>query len=179
MGFLRAAALVASMWLCAAAGAAATTEYQLKAVFLFNFAQFVEWPQQSFESPNAPFIIAVVGADPFGEHLDAAVRGETVMGHPLVIKRYRSVGEVENCQILYISNSELARLERILSSVDQRAVLTVSDIQRAAERGAIIQFTSEHNRLRLRINVAAAKAAGLTISSKLLRPAEIVGERQG
>lgn len=180
MGVLRAAALfVASLWLSAVASAAAPSEYQLKAVFLFNFAQFVEWPPQSFESPNAPFIIAVVGEDPFGEYLDAAVRGETVMGHPLVIKRYRSVSQVEPCQILYISGSELARLEKILNSLDRRAVLTVSDIQRAAERGAIIQFTNERNRLRLRINVAAAKAAGLTISSKLLRPAEIVGERQG
>src|SRR5688572_19810426 len=179
MGLLRAALLASALWLCAAANAAAPSEYQLKAVFLFNFAQFVEWPPQSFESPNTPFVIAVVGEDPFGQYLDAAVRGETVMGHPLVIKRYRSVNEVEPCQILYISDSELARLDRILNSLDQRAVLTVSDIQRAAERGAIIQFTNQHNRLRLRINVAAAKAAGLTISSKLLRPAEIVGERQG
>src|SRR5688572_23028343 len=113
MGFLRAAALfLASLWLSAAAGTAAPapSEYQLKAVFLFNFAQFVEWPAQSFESANAPFVIAVVGEDPFGEYLDTAVRGETVLGHPLVIKRYSSVSEVEPCQILYISDSELARL---------------------------------------------------------------------
>ena len=70
-------------------------------------------------------------------------------------------------------------IDKILNSVERRSVLTVSDIDRAAERGAVIQFTNERNRLRLRINVAAAKAAGLTISSKLLRPAEIVGERQG
>jgi len=155
------------------------SEYQLKAVFLFNFAQFVEWPAESFSTPAAPFIIGVVGQDPFGEYLDAAVRGETVMGHPLVVKRYRSMDDVEPCQILFIGDSELPRLERILSSVDRRAVLTVSDIDHAAERGAVIQFTNVSNRLRLRINVAAAKAAGLTISSKLLRPAEIVDKREG
>lgn len=180
MGILRtAAALVASAWLAVAVSATAPSEYQLKAVFLFNFAQFVEWPAQSFATPNAPFVIGVVGDDPFGGELDATVRGETVLGHPLVVKRYRTMSEVEPCQILFISESELSRLGNILSSLDRRAVLTVSDIDRAAERGAIIQFTNERNRLRLRINVAAAKAAGLTISSKLLRPAEIVEKREG
>jgi hypothetical protein len=179
MGFLRNLAIVGSLWLAAAAGAAAPSEYQLKAVFLFNFAQFVEWPSQSFASPDAPFVIAVVGQDPFGEYLDAAVRGEAVTGHPLLVKRYRSMSEVEPCQILFIGDSEVPRLERILGSLDRRAVLTVSDIDGAAERGTVIQFTNVQNRLRLRINVAAAKAAGLTISSKLLRPAEIVERREG
>jgi len=178
MPFLR---VLAFALLVAAAPVAlpAPAEYQVKAVFLFNFSQFVEWPQQAFAAPDAPFVIAIVGEDPFGAQLDAAVRGETVMGHPLVVKRYHTVNEVEPCQILYISDSELARLDKILNSVERRSVLTVSDIERAAERGAVIQFTNERNRLRLRINVAAAKAAGLTISSKLLRPAEIVGEHRG
>jgi YfiR/HmsC-like len=180
MGLLRAAAaLIALAWLAAATSASAPSEYQLKAVFLFNFAQFVEWPSQSFGAPDAPFVIGVVGEDPFGGELDAVVRGETVLGHPLVVKRYRTLSEVKPCQILFISESELSRLDNILSSLDRRAVLTVSDIYRAAERGTVIQFTNERNRLRLRINVAAAKAAGLTISSKLLRPAEIVDKREG
>lgn len=178
MPFLRALALV-TLLVATTPALPAPAEYQVKAVFLFNFSQFVEWPQETFAAPDAPFVIAVVGEDPFGAQLDAAVRGETVMGHPLVVKRYHTVNAVEPCQILYISDSELARLDKILNSVERRSVLTVSDIDRAAERGAVIQFTNERNRLRLRINVAAAKAAGLTISSKLLRPAEIVGEHRG
>jgi YfiR/HmsC-like len=179
VGFLKAAVIAALFWAGTVCSAAAPSEYQLKAIFLFNFAQFVEWPPQSFTAPDAPFIIGVVGQDPFGEHLDAAVRGETVMGHTLVVKRYRNISDVEPCHILFIGDSELPRLEKILHSTERYAVLTVSDIDRAAERGAIIQFTNERNRLRLRINVAAAKAAGLTISSKLLRPAEIVTARSG
>ena len=181
MGFLRAclASLIASSGLAATASAAAPSEYQLKAVFLFNFAQFVEWPAQAFAAADSPFIIAVVGEDPFGAELDAAVRGETVMGHPLLVKRYQKVRDLEPCHILFISSTELKQLEKILTLLDRSAVLTVSDIDRAAERGAMIQFSNERNRLRLRINVEAAKAAGLTLSSKLLRPAEIVGERQG
>jgi len=177
MPLLRALAL--TLLVMAAPLCAAPSEYQVKAVFLFNFSQFVEWPSNAFASPDAPFVIGVVGEDPFGTQLDAAVRGESVAGHPLKVKRYRRAEDVEPCQILFISATELARFDGILSSLDGRSILTVSDIERAAERGAMIQFANQDNHLRLRINVAAAKAAGLTLSSKLLRPAEIVGERQG
>jgi hypothetical protein len=177
MAFLR--ALAVALLVAAAPALPAPAEYQVKAVFLFNFSQFVEWPAQAFAAPDAPFVIGVVGEDPFGAQLDAAVRGETVMGHPFVVKRYRRAEDVEPCHILFIGDTELARLGNILTSLDGRAILTVSDIDRAAERGAMIQFANDHNRLKLRINVAAARAAGLTLSSKLLRPAEIVGENKG
>lgn len=178
MPFLRAFALA---WLAGTMPvfAAAPSEYQVKAVFLFNFAQFVEWPAQALGAADAPFSICIVGEDRFGTQLDATVRGESVQGHPFVVRRYHSLSEIESCQILFIGDSELGQLDRILGVIGGRATLTVSDIDHAAERGTIIQFASERNHLRLRINVAAAKAAGLTISSKLLRPAEIVGEGRG
>jgi YfiR/HmsC-like len=160
--------------------AAAPSEYQVKAVFLFNFSQFVAWPPQAFSAADSPFSICIVGEDPFGPELDATVRGENVQGHPFVIRRYSNPGALESaCHILFIGDSSVTQLEKILGRLDERAILTVSDIDHSAERGAMIQFASEHNRLRLRINVAAAKAAGLTISSKLLRPSEIVGAERG
>jgi hypothetical protein len=160
--------------------AAPPSEYQVKAVFLFNFSQFVEWPAQSLGSPAAPFFICIVGEDRFGAQLDAAVRGENVQGHPFIVKRYEQPDAVDSsCHILFIDTSAAAQLDKITAALGGRAVLTVSDIEHAAEHGAIIQFTNDRNRLRLRINVAAAKSAGLTISSKLLRPAEIVGEGRG
>src|SRR5690242_6746479 len=70
----------------------AAPEYQVKAVFLFNFAQFVEWPAGSFQAADAPFVIGVLGQDPFGAQLDAVARGETVGQRPLAIRRYRSIG---------------------------------------------------------------------------------------
>ncbi|MGH8140336.1 MAG: YfiR family protein [Steroidobacteraceae bacterium] len=178
MPFLRALALA---WLAGTlpAFAAAPSEYQVKAVFLFNFAQFVEWPAQAFGAADAPFSICIVGEDRFGAQLDATVRGESVQGHPFVVRRYRNLEAIDACQILFIGDSELGQLDHILEALGGRATLTVSDIEHSAERGTIIQFTNERNRLRLRINVAAAKAAGLTISSKLLRPAEIIGAGRG
>jgi len=158
----------------ASSAVAVSPEYQVKAVFLFNFAQFVEWPPQSFENAAAPFVIGVLGTDPFGAALEGAVRGETVEGRTFVIERYRSVTEIRHCQILFISRSEAAHMEDIRAVLAGHSILTVSDIEDSSQRGVMIRFIAESNRIRLRINADAAKAAGLSISSKLLRPAELV-----
>jgi len=89
----------------------------VKAVFLFNFAQFVEWPPQSFQDAAAPFVIGVLGTDPFGSALEGAVRGETLNGRSFVIERYRSVTEIRHCQILFISRSEAAHVEEISAAL--------------------------------------------------------------
>ncbi len=153
---------------------AASPEYQVKAVFLFNFAHFVEWPPQSFEDPASPFVIGVLGTDPFGSALEGAVRGETIDGRSFAVVHYRSVTEVQHCQILFIGRSEAGRIEEISATLAARSILTVSDREGSAQRGAMIGFVSESNRIRLRIDADAAKDAGLLITYKLLRPAELV-----
>ena len=159
-----------------ALGAAdAPTESQVQAVFLFNFSRFVEWPPQAFAAPSDPFVIGIVGSDPFGARLDEAVHNEQINGHALTVRRFRSISEVDNCQILFIDRSEIGRLGQILAALDHHSTLTVSQADGAAQRGVMIQFATENSRIRLRINVDSARAAGLTISSKLLRPAEIIG----
>ena len=149
-------------------------EYQLKAVFLFNFAQFVEWPAESFADPQAPLVIGVLGEDPFGRVLDEVVRDEIVRGRALVVQRFQRVEDAFRCHVLFISHSESARLEEDLAALRGRSILTVSDTSGFALRGVMIRFITEKNRLRLRINLDAAKSAGLVVSSKLLRPAEII-----
>jgi hypothetical protein len=158
---------------------AGPSEYQVKAVFLFNFAQFVDWPPQSFAGPDAPFVIGVLGEDPFGPQLDQVVRGEMVNQRPLVIERYRSVAEIRDCNILFIGSTENGHLDEILAALRGRSILTVGDADPRGQRGVMIRLVNENNRIRLRIDVAAAKAGNLTISSKLLRPAEIVGPGEG
>jgi hypothetical protein len=159
-----------------AAAAPAPSEYQVKAVFLFNFTQFVEWPQQSFADARAPFVICVLGRDPFGSALDEAVRGETVDGRALVVERYRSAAELKPCQILFIDRSAGSDVNKTLASLGHQGMLTVSDSDvLTPPPGVIIRFLNEGKKIRLRINVDSARDAGLTISSKLLRPAEVVG----
>jgi hypothetical protein len=168
-----ATALVAAL-LVIPARAAAPTEYQVKAVFLYNFSRFVEWPQSAFADPKAPFVLGVFGFDPFGRDLDEAVRGESVRGRPLVVRRVRSAAEAGDCQIVFIHRSESGRLPALLAALDRRSTLTVSDSDEA-DVGVMIRLITQQGRIRLRIDVDSARAAQLTISSNLLRSAEIVG----
>jgi hypothetical protein len=168
------AVLLAAGGLQSSAQKAPTPEYQLKAVFLFNFAEFVEWPTNAFPAADSPLIIGVLGDDPFGAHLDTTVRGEKVNGRPLAVQRFRRVEDIAACHILFISRSESTRLEQILAGLKGRSILTVGDLDNFASRGGMIRFVTDKNKIRLRINLEAAKSANLTISSKLLRPAEIV-----
>jgi len=162
-----------------AIAAAAASEYQLKAVFLFNFAQFVEWPPEAFETADVPIVIGVVGEDPFGPYLDDVVRGEQVKGRALLVKRFKRLEDVDDCHILFISSAEAARARGARGALAGRSILTVSDAGRTAPNATMIQFVDAQKRIRLRIDVETATAAGLTISSKLLRAAEIVPGGRG
>jgi hypothetical protein len=157
-----------------AAESAPSTEYQLKAVFLFNFAQFVEWPAQAYRDAKAPLVIGVLGVDPFGSFLDQLVRGEKVGDRPLIVRRFQRADDITDCQILFISRSEAATLGQVIGRLKGRSLLTVSDVDTFTRQGGIVRFVTENGKIRLRINLEAAKECELTISSKVLRPAMIV-----
>ena len=124
----------------------APTEYQVKAVFLFNFSQFVDWPPAAFADGRSPLVIGVLGRDPFGATLDEIVRGETVNGRPLAVRRYESVEQVEACHILFIDSSQEQQFDRILAALKGRSLLTVGDFADFARRGGVISFVTVMNR---------------------------------
>jgi hypothetical protein len=148
-------------------------EYQLKAVFLFNFARFVDWPARAFSAPDAPLVIGILGDDPFGGYLDETVRGEKSNDHPLVVQRYRRPSEIHGCHVLFISRSEADRLEQIFSTVRGRAFLTVGELDDFTARGGMIRLANERNKIRIHVNMSAVKTANLALSAKLLGVATI------
>ena len=152
----------------------AVSAQKLEAVYLLNFGRFVSWPASDFTDAQSPLIIGVLGRDPFGRFLDDVVKGETIGQHPVIVRRFASVREVDRCHILFVSESESSRLETIISELADRHILTVSDIPDFAYRGGIIQFLNERERVRFRINLQRAKNSSLELSAKLLRPAEVV-----
>src|SRR5437762_9789101 len=139
-------AILLSSGLNVSAQSASSREYQVKAVFLFNFAQFVDWPTQAFAEAQTPLVIGVLGEDPFGAYLDETVRGEKVNRRPLSIQRYRQVSEIKTCHVLFISHSETNRLEEILAGLRGRNILTVGDTEGFAGRGGMIRFITEKNK---------------------------------
>ena len=148
-------------------------EYALKAVFLYNFCRFIEWPKSAFASPNEPIIIGVVGEDPFGSLLKEAVRGETSRGRPIQIEHYSKADAIGHCHLLFVSRSESGRTEKILASVSGKSVVTVGETDAFLDRGGMIALTADKNRVRLHINPSLLRAASLDVSSKLLRVAEV------
>ena len=167
------------VWLPAVGGGRAQesppTEYQLKAAFVYNFAKFVEWPPPAFGDATAPMVIGILGESPIRGDLDRAIRDKTINNRPLVIKEPHSAAEWTNCHILFISTSEKKRLPEILGSLHGASVLTVSETDGFTQTGGMINFVSEGNKIRFQINEAAAKNAGLKISSKLLSLATRAG----
>jgi len=146
-------------------------EYQVKAAFLFNFTRFLEWPPIAYSDSSGPFVIGILGKDPFGDHLENIVSGENVSGRNILIRRYDRISDVDHCHILYLHSNMISR-ENILQ-LKGRPVLTVSDGNNFCANGGMIRMYTENNRIRLQINVEAVKAANLAISSKLLRIAKI------
>jgi hypothetical protein len=149
-------------------------EYQLKAAFLFNFAQFVKWPSECFTSADAPFYIGILGDDPFGSALEETVQGETIEHHKLRVVRGQNFEDLKNCQLIFICKSEEDHLSSILSQLNSRPILTVSDIGSFAQDGGAIDFYLQGDRVRFEINPDSAERGGLKISSQLLSLGKIV-----
>jgi YfiR/HmsC-like len=157
-----------------AAQEAGPTEYQLKAAFLFNFAKFVDWPPSSFAGPQAPFTICIFGNDPFGQAVDSTLKGQSIRGRAVNIRRIQEVTQLRHCQIAFVGASEQHHVHEIVQSLRGASVLLVGESRGFAAEGGAIQFQMEDNRVRFSINPDAAERARLRVSSKLLSLATIV-----
>ncbi len=146
----------------------ATSEYEVKAAFLFRFAQFVDWPAESFKDANTALTYCTIGEDPFGGELDESVKGKTVGNRPLVVQHLKAREQIENCQVLFISAAEKKRQGEYLASASGHAVLTIGETNDFAKQGGMIGFCLENNKIRFEINVEAADHANLKISSRVV-----------
>jgi hypothetical protein len=153
-----------------------TREYQIKGVLLFHFLQFVTWPEVAAPGPGEPYVIGVLGRDPFGSALDAVVRQEKIGGHPIIVEP----AEIGNCHVLFIDGSLQSEWSQLAATVSRRGILTVADFDGFAQRGGMIQFyQNSEGKTRLRVNLARARECGLQISARLLRVAEVISRPEG
>jgi hypothetical protein len=170
--------IVAWVLMCSSPGtradAQSISEYQVKAAFLYNFARFVEWPKDAFPDARTPILLGIVGEDPFGGALEQTVKGKTISGRELVLKRVPPQQDLKGFHLLFVSSSEARHLSQIMESVNGKGVLTVGETDGFTQAGGVINFTLVENKVRFEINTDAAERAGLKISSKLLSLAKIV-----
>ena len=164
---------------CALAREYQEREKVVKVAFLYNFARFTEWPAEALGGPRSPFLFGVLGRDPFGRHLDAKMKGRTVNGRPVLIRRFDSLEDYQRCHVVFVSPSEASRLDEAIEKAAASGALVVTDSEGAATRGAMVNFFIEAGRVRFEINPEAAREAGLSISSKLLQLAKLVKTAKG
>jgi uncharacterized protein DUF4154 len=174
------AVLYASLWIAwnslALTKPSAPTEYEVKAAFIYNFGKYIAWPASP--DSNKPFVIGLIGKDPFGRVLDEAMRGQTVQDRPVIVRRFTRVEQIRNCDILFIASSEKANVPHILSTLGKSPVVTIGDMARFAERGGMINLTMQRDRVRFEVNIDAFTRVGLKAGSQLLRLARIVPDHR-
>jgi YfiR/HmsC-like len=179
-GWLRPATALLGLaaWLAGACsgygGEPSFTEYQVKALFLFNFTKYVDWPVEAFAETNTPITIGVYGENKFGDDLPKAVSGKSVGGRAITVRRIENTDDLGKCHILFIGGSDQKHLGEILDKIKALPVLTVGETDQFAEQGGVIHFTKKDGKVRLEINLQAAQRANLQISSKLLSVADVV-----
>jgi hypothetical protein len=146
------------------AAAEALPEYRLKALFVYNFALFTEWPDDVGDT----LTLCVYGPDPFGAEIDA-LRGKQVGSRSISVQR-KGIGEpVGGCQILFIAAPAINAVPQVLKRLSGSPVLTIADSPGAARRGVALNLSVAADRVTFEANLQAARGAGLNLSSKLLR----------
>lgn len=173
------AGVVLGLLATAAAGAPRqeeVPEYKVKAAFLVNFVRYAEWPAKAFADPADPFVVAVLGTDPFGEHLDSAFKGRKAGDRGIRIVRAKRMEDMGPVHLLFVAASERDRLKKVLEAVKGRATLVVGDAEGFAKQGVAINLYVEEKSVRFEINPDAAARHEIGLSSKLLKLARIVRE---
>jgi YfiR/HmsC-like len=154
-----------------------SSEYLIKAGFIFNFAKFVDWPPATFAQPDSPIVIGILGTDPFGAIIDQIVQEKKIGGRGFVVRRLKwgtDLKDLKECKILFVGASERVHIDELVQIVKGLPILTVGETPGFAERGGVIRLVLEDNKVRFEVNVEAARQAGLTISSRLLTLARII-----
>jgi hypothetical protein len=148
----------------------APNEYAVKAVFLYSFGRYVEWPATAFESSGAPFVIGILGDDPFAGALDEIAAKKMIQGRRIVIRRFATLSDFKQpCHILFVSQSvPVAEREAVIAKTKSQPILLVGETPKFAEQGATANFFVEDNRVRFEINAEAARQSRLRMDAKLL-----------
>jgi len=157
-----------------AAEPAVSKEYQIKAAFLYNFTKFVEWPAERFADETSPIVIGVLGRNPFGSELVNIVRDRKVNGRSIAIVQLETADDALQAHAVFIAAGEETVVETKIETLIRGGVLVVGESPRSLALGSIVVFTTEGDRVRFTINIAAAELDGLKLSAQLLKLATVV-----
>lgn len=151
-----------------------SSEYAVKAAFLYHFAQFVEWPEGAFRDANSPLVYCTIGFDPFEGALDATLKGKSVNGRAIEVRHLKQAPEAQGCHLLFVGEGQKRQIPAVLAQFHGTPVLLVGESEKFATEGGTIGFVLEENKVRFEVNLEAAEKSRLKISAKLLALAKTV-----
>lgn len=149
-------------------------DHATEAAFLANLATFVEWPSHAFATPDEPFIIGILGEDPFGKVLDDLLADEYVGKRRIAAQRLAPGDDITRCHVLFLTGSDARVVKGALRRVQGRPVLTVGRAAGFIQSGGMVVFSQSDTQVSLFVNTEAMRAVGLRPSSKLLEVARVV-----
>src|SRR5882672_8032373 len=147
----------------------------VKATYLFRFAQYVDWPDSL--PADAPFVIAVSGAEDVAVHLERLLPGMTVNDRPVTVRRVTRAQELDGVHILFIGASAFSRTRSLRARAIHKPILIVTEDEDGLDGGGVINFIELNRNLRFEISLNAADRSGLRINSALLSVAARVERR--
>ncbi len=150
------------------------TEHQIKASYIYNFTRFVDWPKEVFADSTSPFIIGIIGQDPFGIDLEKTVEGKIIKNRTFSVKRFLTIDDIEYCHILFFGISNRVKQIQILHKIRGLSILTIGNRAKFTLDGGIVNFIEKKKKIRFEINKKIARESELNISTKLLKMADIV-----
>ncbi|MFZ0724840.1 MAG: YfiR family protein [Desulfobacterales bacterium] len=153
------------------------TEYDVKTGFIYNFANFVSWPPAAFKDKDDDLVLCLASDTPAADAL-FKLNDQTIRGRRIRVIPYTQESCLDASHILYIATQDRNLVQKLLGMVQERSILTIGEIEGFTQMGGVINFFEDKNRLRFKVNIDAAKRAGLTMSSQLLGSAQIYREGQ-
>lgn len=171
-------ATVASTASASAADGAMALEYKVKTGYLFNFANFIEWPAAALPAPDSPFVIGVLDGGEALPILEELLKGKTVNGRPVQVRAVAADRVGRGLHILFVTRAAAVSPAEIEAALDGAATLLVGETDRFAEHGGMVGFLREGDNIRFQLNLERVTAAGLKASAKLASVARLVTTRR-
>ena len=160
-----------------AADLSSLPEHEIKALYLFNFTKYVDWPENAFADSNSCYTIGIAGSEEIFNDLDKLTNGRSVNGRKLRIQHIEKAEDARKCQIVYLGRGSEKLVGTVLEVVRHRPVLTVGEHENFLAQGGMVHFAREENKVRMEIYLDASQEAHLIISARLLPIAKIIRGR--
>jgi len=143
-------------------------ESEVKAMFVYNFLKFVEWPPENALGARDPFVVVIIGEGPTADATEHFLESRAIGGRPLFVRRIKWDQSLAGARAAFVVESDAKKLRHVLDAAAAANVLTIGEGDAFATSGGVIGLLVEDRKVRFDVDTSAAQHAGLRVSSKIL-----------